>query len=267
MTNIAVPVPPSLQKYREGLKDFFAGMVRKLDMNSHKETPTRQHVLDIITLLRGELEEFEEQFSTNKFDHNSLVELQDAANYAFLAFMALRYEGVKTRREELIDDWFDVRPEEGKIFCKKTRPGSQYKVGEEIQGTRRAGYRDIKLQSAASSGWGLTIPRSHIIWWKAKGVWPVGVLDHINRIRDDDRISNLRDVTFSENSLNHGRNRLLPQYVTQYLPTGRFHLSHYGKYVYQRHHQGRNVRCAYFDTPEEAATLGAQRWLEKIKGE
>lgn len=266
MTMVAVPIPPSLQKYRDGLRDFWSGMVHKLDINSHKETPTRQQVGDIITLLRGELEEFEEQLAQDKFDPNSLVELQDSANFAFLAFLALRMDGVRTGREILIDEFLDVRPTEGKVYCAKTRAGSQYKVGQEIRGTRRRGYVDIKLQCSRSSGRGLAIPRSHLVWRKQYGKWPTGVVDHINRVKDDDRIENLRDVTFSENNLNHGRDRLLPRHVTQYKPTGREHLEHYGKYVYQRTHQGRNVRCAYYDTPEEAATLGAEEWLAKTQG-
>ena len=264
MTNIAVPIPPSLQKYREGLRDFFAGMVRKLDINSHKNTPDLQQIPDIINLMRAEIEEFEEQISLNKYDPNSLTELQDAANFAFLAFLALRMEGVRSEREELIDEFLDVRPEEGKVYCKKTRSGSQYKVGEEIRGTNRNGYVDIKVQSRQTKGRSLSIPRSHLIWWKGRGVWPTGVIDHQNRNRGDDRISNLRDLSFSENSLNSGRERLLPNHVTIYKPSGRSHLAHYGKYVYQKTHLGKNVRCAYYDTPEEASVQGALDWNRKV---
>tara|TARA_R110000765_G_scaffold23889_1_gene60073 strand:- start:1652 stop:1879 length:228 start_codon:yes stop_codon:yes gene_type:complete len=34
------------------------------------------------------------------------------------------------------------------------------------------------------------------------GDWPVHTIDHINRVRDDNRIENLRDVTMKENLQN-----------------------------------------------------------------
>lgn len=41
-----------------------------------------------------------------------------------------------------------------------------------------------------------------LAWLYAHGAWPVQSIDHINRVRDDNRISNLRDVGQSENTLN-----------------------------------------------------------------
>jgi hypothetical protein len=38
------------------------------------------------------------------------------------------------------------------------------------------------------------------LWWF--GEWPEGGLDHINRIRNDNRIDNLREATRSENQRN-----------------------------------------------------------------
>lgn len=44
--------------------------------------------------------------------------------------------------------------------------------------------------------------RSHIIWWKHYGEWPTQMLDHINRNKTDDAISNLRLSTAAQNGLN-----------------------------------------------------------------
>ena len=92
---ITVLIPDSLGKYHNLLWQFFNGMVRKLDINSHKETPTMKSIPEIIDNLREEVVEFEEQLALDKWDENSLIELMDAANFAFLTYVALRLQGVE----------------------------------------------------------------------------------------------------------------------------------------------------------------------------
>jgi hypothetical protein len=41
-----------------------------------------------------------------------------------------------------------------------------------------------------------------LAWLYVYGSYPKNVIDHINRVRDDNRISNLRDVTYTQNALN-----------------------------------------------------------------
>ena len=41
-----------------------------------------------------------------------------------------------------------------------------------------------------------------VVWAHFHGVWPSGLIDHINRVRHDNRIHNLRDATHSQNTLN-----------------------------------------------------------------
>ena len=268
MTIIAVGVPPSLQKYRGYLRTFIEGMVRKLDLNSHKDTPTRPAIDTLLALLQGEKEELEEQLRLNKLDPNSLIETYDISNYAFFTFVALRNDGVLSETEQFIIEHLDIKPKTGKIFCKKTRAGSKYKVGEEIKGSNRKGYVDIKMQGSRhrTGVRKVSIPRSHLIWWKAKGKWPTGVVDHKNRKRYDDRITNLRDLSFSGNNLNKKRKNKYPPFVTRYAPTGRQHLAHYGKYVYARTYRGVLVRAAYYDTPKQAALVGAEEWKKITAG-
>ena len=43
-----------------------------------------------------------------------------------------------------------------------------------------------------------------IVWFMAYGAWPEDQIDHINRVKDDNRLENLRDVTCSENLFNRG---------------------------------------------------------------
>jgi len=92
---IVVQIPSSLRGYHSFLHDFFAGMIMKLAKNSHKDTPTKETLPKIMDLLREEIREFEEQLAEDKFNENSLIELMDQANFSFLAYVALRMEGVK----------------------------------------------------------------------------------------------------------------------------------------------------------------------------
>jgi hypothetical protein len=92
---IFIHVPDSLVEFTDTLADFFGGMLQKLDLNSHKQTPTTKDIPAIIENLLEEVIEFEEQLAKDKFDENTLIELMDAANFAFLAYVALRLQGVK----------------------------------------------------------------------------------------------------------------------------------------------------------------------------
>jgi len=54
---------------------------------------------------------------------------------------------------------------------------------------------------------GKQYPAHRLAWFYVHGKWPNGDIDHINRIRDDNRIVNLRDTTTSKNlhnSLGYG---------------------------------------------------------------
>ena len=166
----------------------------------------------------------------------------------------------------MIYEYFDVDVENGKIYNKKTRSGSNKKIGDEITGTKRNGYVDIRIQKARDGFTGASIPRSHLVWWKATGHWPTGVIDHDNGIRNDDRIENLRDATFRENALNKSNTaRKHPPNVSVYKPTGREHLLHYGKFVFQKQYKGVQIRVGYYNTPEEALIKGAEDWEKRVQ--
>jgi len=92
---MVIHIPNSLNQYNDYLEGFFEGMMKKLDKNSHKETPTTKNIPQIIEHLLEEVHEFEDQLSLDKFDENTLIELMDVANFAFLAYVALRMQGVE----------------------------------------------------------------------------------------------------------------------------------------------------------------------------
>lgn len=64
---------------------------------------------------------------------------------------------------------------------------------------KSTGYRNISL-------FGRTYLEHQLIWFICNGVWPKGQIDHINQIRDDNRIVNLRDVSKADNARNRSRN-------------------------------------------------------------
>lgn len=67
--------------------------------------------------------------------------------------------------------------------------------GKECGNIDFQGYRAIKIN-------GKTFKAHRLAWLHYYGEWPKGQIDHINRVRDDNRIENLRDVTRSQNQQN-----------------------------------------------------------------
>lgn len=92
MSEITITIPPSIDAYRERLQAFFEGMVKKLDKNSHKSTPTTASIPMIIDFIQLEVDEFEEQYFEDQHAENAMLELCDVANYAFLAYAVLLLE-------------------------------------------------------------------------------------------------------------------------------------------------------------------------------
>lgn len=99
-TNVIVQIPDNLRDYHSLLREFFEIMIYKLSKNAHKDTPTMETLPGIMDKLIDEVVEFEQQVWDNKHDPNSLMELADQANFAFLAFIVLRNEGVKYGGED-----------------------------------------------------------------------------------------------------------------------------------------------------------------------
>jgi hypothetical protein len=87
------------------------------------------------------------------------------------------------------------------VFTRRvSRQGLRAKAGT-IAGTRKPnGYLTIWICGANHMA-------HRLAWLHFYGRWPAEHLDHINRVRDDNRIANLREVTFSENNQNVGLRR------------------------------------------------------------
>jgi hypothetical protein len=99
-------LPSELMLLEERLREFFQGMLYKLAINAHKKTPEMVDIPGMTEMLLEELREFTEQFNEDKTDANTVIELFDVSNFAFLMFLALRNQGNADWRSvgEMSDD-------------------------------------------------------------------------------------------------------------------------------------------------------------------
>lgn len=95
--------------------------------------------------------------------------------------------------KDYYDEYIDYNPNTGIAIWKKS-PSNRVKVGDEIKSKDNAGYIQVSIKSK--------MYRLHrIIWFCEKGEIPKQI-DHINGIRDDNRMCNLRNVSQQENLKN-----------------------------------------------------------------
>ena len=87
-----------------------------------------------------------------------------------------------------------------------------------------------------------------LAWLYTYGVWPTGVIDHINQNKDDNRLCNLRDVSLSVNARNC---KLQKNNSSGY--KGVSYWAHRRKWAAQIRTEGKNKLLGMFDTPAEAA--------------
>ena len=140
-------------------------------------------------------------------------------------------------------------PETG-VFTWLVRTSTRIKVGDVAAAADGRGYIVIGVDGV--------LYKSHrlaFLWMT--GEWPPQFVDHINGVRDDNRWSNLRPATRSENNQNVRRARAGNR-------TGLLGVCRYRKrFKAQIRVDGRNLCLGTFDTPEQAheAYLAAKRRL------
>lgn len=98
--------------------------------------------------------------------------------------------------QELLKEYLHYDPETG-IFTwiKKTGPRMNIKVGSEAGRIMVSGYVSIGL-------FGKGYRAHRLAWLYVYGTFPINTIDHINGIKTDNRIANLRDVTHFQNVRN-----------------------------------------------------------------
>ena len=120
-------------------------------------------------------------------------------------------------------------------------------VGDRAGSTLRDGYRQVRVN-------GKKYREHHLVWLWHKGYLPKE-LDHINCVRDDNRIENLRECSRAENM----QNRQLPMKTNKIGLIGV--TKHYNKFRAAITKNGVKTHLGLFDTAELAHTayLQAQR--------
>lgn len=142
---------------------------------------------------------------------------------------------------EVLRQLLRYEPETGKLFWKERGP--EWFDGRRQKAAHRAAnwssrYADKEAFTAKSHGYHVgrifdQMFRAHrVIWAMETSAWPDGDIDHINGVRSDNRIVNLRDISSSLNN----RNMRLRSNNTSGVPG-----------VYFSRSAGKWVACAWAD--------------------
>ena len=97
------------------------------------------------------------------------------------------------------------------IFTWENRPSNRIQLKQIAGCEQKIGYITIQINKKHYKA-------HRLAWLYVYGEWPKNQIDHINGIRNDNRIENLRDVSVRENSSNgveHRNNKLIGAYITK----------------------------------------------------
>lgn len=141
----------------------------------------------------------------------------------------------------------DYFPDSGEVRWKVSTNGRIH-VGDIAGYVERNGYRRIKVDGKLYG--------AHVIAWAMHhGEWPTETVDHENRMPLDNRISNLRLATPTQQNFNRGVGKNSTTGETGVWGRGRKFVS-----VIQLH--GTKIRVGTFDTVEEARKARAKKISE-----
>lgn len=84
------------------------------------------------------------------------------------------------------------------IFVWKIRLSKRVRAGRQAGCLRQDGYIDINIDRESFLA-------HRLAWFYIHGVWPDDAIDHVNREKTDNRLSNLRQANFRQNSFNAKR--------------------------------------------------------------
>lgn len=122
----------------------------------------------------------------------------------------------------------------------KIATGTRTKLNERAGAKSKDGYRKIFVN-------GKSCAEHRLVWFYHTGEWPVMQLDHINRIKDDNRIENLRECTSKENQQNTD---LQKNNTSGFKGVGWY--KKYNKWCAKIKVDGKYIFLGYFENKEDA---------------
>src|SRR5262249_44867006 len=108
------------------------------------------------------------------------------------ATMPTKYRETVNRSRVVTLFHYDVTT--GKLYHRLLMFGG-FELGEEAGSLHSSGYRYVSISS-------VRYVSHRLVWFIVFGSWPDGEIDHINGVRDDNHVENLRLATRSENAAN-----------------------------------------------------------------
>lgn len=97
--------------------------------------------------------------------------------------------------QETLKKYLDYLPESGHFVWRMPMTKGKIKAGSVAGYRTRRGYVTIRLK-------GKEYQAHRLAWFYINGVWPSEYIDHINQIKWDNRICNLREATNMQNQQN-----------------------------------------------------------------
>lgn len=159
-----------------------------------------------------------------------------------------------------LEEVFEYLPDTGEVIWKIHGNKNGALRGMVAGNIGKNGYRYIKYN-------GKMYLAHRLIWYLYYGIWPEYQIDHINGLRDDNRIANLRDVTHFMNHQNTKLTRNGKLIGTTYRGKGRWEATCSGTYLgrfsteYEAHRAYLTYSQKYFPSPVEAWTPAPNEWV------
>lgn len=133
---------------------------------------------------------------------------------------------------------YSYNPETGSLLWAVRQKGKG-KFGCEAGTVFKTGYRVVRLPD------GKRCMAARLCWFMHYGKWPESQIDHINRVKTDNRIANLREATPSQNLANTFSSRN----TSGYRGVSRTAEGRWRAFISINN---RNKNLGAFETPEEA---------------